>query len=96
MGIFLRSWIFLASVAVVAVFYHLFVIRYEEANLRRRLGPAYDEYRQRVPAWWPNFSLYQDSVHIRVKTKNLIVEARRTAAWIVVPFAIEFVRHEIW
>ncbi|MBY0587401.1 isoprenylcysteine carboxylmethyltransferase family protein [bacterium] len=95
-ALFLRSWVFMASIASVAGFYHFFVIPYEEANLRRRLGSAYDEYRLRVPCWIPNFSLYRDSKFISVKTKNLVGEARRTAVWILVPFVLEFIRHEIW
>lgn len=95
-ALFLRSTVFLASIFVVAAFYHFFVIPYEEANLRHRLGPAYDVYRARVPCWLPNLSLYRDEKFISVKTKNLVGEARRTAMWILVPFILEFIRHEIW
>ncbi len=94
-GIFLRSWFFVASTVVMAAFYHWFVIRYEEANLARRLGPAYQEYRARVPAWWPNLSLYRDSPFIYVKTKNLVVESRRTATWIFIPLVIELIRFRL-
>jgi protein-S-isoprenylcysteine O-methyltransferase Ste14 len=94
-GVFLRSWMFLASTVVLAAFYHWFVIRYEEANLARRLGPAYEEYRRRVPTWWPNFSLYRDSPYIHVKTKNLFVELRRTSTWVFIPLAIELIRFRI-
>jgi protein-S-isoprenylcysteine O-methyltransferase Ste14 len=32
---------------------HLFVIAYEEPNLRRRFGPSYDAYARRVGRWVP-------------------------------------------
>jgi protein-S-isoprenylcysteine O-methyltransferase Ste14 len=34
---------------VVAAFVHL----YEEPTLSRQFGAEYDEYRRRVPGWWP-------------------------------------------
>jgi protein-S-isoprenylcysteine O-methyltransferase Ste14 len=34
---------------------HLFVIFYEEPGLRRRFGPAYEEYLAAVPRWIPTF-----------------------------------------
>jgi protein-S-isoprenylcysteine O-methyltransferase Ste14 len=30
-----------------------FVRWYEEPTLRRQFGPEYDDYRRRVPGWWP-------------------------------------------
>jgi protein-S-isoprenylcysteine O-methyltransferase Ste14 len=30
-----------------------FVRWYEEPTLSRRFGPEYDDYRRRVPGWWP-------------------------------------------
>jgi protein-S-isoprenylcysteine O-methyltransferase Ste14 len=32
---------------------HTFVVSYEEPTLRRRYGPAYDDYRANVPRWIP-------------------------------------------
>lgn len=37
----------------MAVFFHLFVIGYEEPRLERRFGDAYREYREAVPRWVP-------------------------------------------
>jgi protein-S-isoprenylcysteine O-methyltransferase Ste14 len=33
--------------------FHLFVVAYEEGALTRRFGVSYEEYRRRVPRWWP-------------------------------------------
>jgi protein-S-isoprenylcysteine O-methyltransferase Ste14 len=35
------------------LFFHLFVVLYEEPDLRRRFGPEYEEYCRRVPRWIP-------------------------------------------
>jgi protein-S-isoprenylcysteine O-methyltransferase Ste14 len=39
--------------ALVAVFFHLFVVLYEEPDLRARFGASYDAYRALVPRWIP-------------------------------------------
>ncbi|HVB87907.1 MAG TPA: isoprenylcysteine carboxylmethyltransferase family protein [Candidatus Dormibacteraeota bacterium] len=44
-----------------AVFYYA-VIRNEEADLRRRFGPAFDEYSANVPLFLPQFALPQSGV----------------------------------
>lgn len=39
------------------VFFHLFVILYEEPALKRKFGNSYDEYRNSVPRWIPRCKL---------------------------------------
>lgn len=53
-----QAWLFLslpllAYAGGMALFFHLFVIGYEEPVLRRRFGAAYDRYRRTVPRWIP-------------------------------------------
>jgi protein-S-isoprenylcysteine O-methyltransferase Ste14 len=53
-----EAWLFLslpllAYAGAMAVFFHLFVIGYEEPTLRRRFGSSYLEYRRSVPRWIP-------------------------------------------
>ena len=53
-----EAWLFLSLQLLVyagamAMFFHLFVIGYEEPTLRRRFGTTYNEYRQVVPRWVP-------------------------------------------
>ncbi len=53
-----EAWLFfslslLVYAGAMALFFHLFVIGYEETTLRRRFGKAYDEYMQTVPRWVP-------------------------------------------
>jgi protein-S-isoprenylcysteine O-methyltransferase Ste14 len=40
-------------VGAMAIFFHLFVIGYEEPTLYRRFGTLHDDYRQAVPRWIP-------------------------------------------
>lgn len=53
-----QAWLFwslplLEYAAAMAIFFHLFVIGYEEPRLRRRFGTAYLDYRRTVPRWIP-------------------------------------------
>jgi protein-S-isoprenylcysteine O-methyltransferase Ste14 len=53
-----QAWLFaslplLEYAAAMAVFFHLFVIGYEEPRLRRRFGAAYLDYLRTVPRWVP-------------------------------------------
>lgn len=53
-----EAWLFLslpllAYAGAMALFFHLFVIGYEERALHRRFGDAYVEYRRTVPRWIP-------------------------------------------
>jgi protein-S-isoprenylcysteine O-methyltransferase Ste14 len=34
---------------------HVFVVLYEEPTLSRQFGESYDEYKRRVPRWFPKF-----------------------------------------
>jgi protein-S-isoprenylcysteine O-methyltransferase Ste14 len=39
--------------AAVWLFFHLFVLGYEEPTLRRQFGESYERYRRNVRRWWP-------------------------------------------
>jgi protein-S-isoprenylcysteine O-methyltransferase Ste14 len=41
--------------AAVALGFHLFVILYEEPELRRKFGASYEEYCKTVPRWFPKW-----------------------------------------
>lgn len=55
MGHFLWFWYW--SLLIYAVFFliafHLFIIGYEEPNLKKRFGAAYQDYLGKVPRWIP-------------------------------------------
>ena len=48
-----RSLRIAAWLAIVAVWFHVFVVLYEEPALRRQFGADYDAYRDTVPRWLP-------------------------------------------
>lgn len=53
-----EAWLFgslplVAYAGAAALFFHLFVIGYEEPTLRRRFGETYADYRRSVPRWIP-------------------------------------------
>jgi protein-S-isoprenylcysteine O-methyltransferase Ste14 len=49
----LARWVLVAYAFVFGVVVWSFVRWYEEPALRRRFGPAYDDYVRTVPGWWP-------------------------------------------
>jgi len=49
----LTSLSLLEYAGVMAVFFHVFVVGYEERRLRRRFGDSYAEYLRAVPRWVP-------------------------------------------
>lgn len=48
----------LAALACYAVF--AVVVQKEETFLAEKFGAAYDDYRERVPRFWPRFSIWKD------------------------------------
>ena len=52
-AVMLGQPVLVAYGVVVGVAVVSFVRGYEEPTLQQRFGPAYDEYRQAVPAWLP-------------------------------------------
>jgi len=48
-----RSWTLCRYALVVWVFFHLFVLLYEESALRDKFGTSYEDYCKRVNRWLP-------------------------------------------
>lgn len=48
-----RSWVVAALVAGYYLALYPFLMRREEAELRRKFGDVFDEYAKRVPLFWP-------------------------------------------
>jgi protein-S-isoprenylcysteine O-methyltransferase Ste14 len=51
----------IAAVAAVALGIHLFVLFYEEPTLRKKFGPAYEEYCRNVRRWWPRLQAWKQA-----------------------------------
>ena len=52
-ALFFRSWLLVQYLAVCWLFFHLFVLLYEEPTLREKFGAPYEDYCRRVPRWLP-------------------------------------------
>jgi protein-S-isoprenylcysteine O-methyltransferase Ste14 len=48
-------WNLLIYAALAFIAFHSFVTLYEEPNLRKKFGAAYEDYLKRVPRWIPKF-----------------------------------------
>lgn len=55
-GLYFGSPRVLAYAGVLLVAFHVFVVLYEEPNLRGRFGVEYDAYCRQVPRWIPGWS----------------------------------------
>jgi protein-S-isoprenylcysteine O-methyltransferase Ste14 len=52
-ALFYGRWKLAAYGALLAICFHLFVVLYEERDLRERFDSEYEEFCQRVPRWIP-------------------------------------------
>jgi protein-S-isoprenylcysteine O-methyltransferase Ste14 len=52
-ALFYRNWRLATYGATLAIFFHWFVVLYEERNLSRRFHGEYGEFCRRVPRWIP-------------------------------------------
>ena len=55
-----QAWLF-AYAGVWLVAFHLFVVLYEEPQLRRRFGGSYEAYCRHVRRWWPRLTPWRRS-----------------------------------
>jgi protein-S-isoprenylcysteine O-methyltransferase Ste14/8-oxo-dGTP pyrophosphatase MutT (NUDIX family) len=53
-AMFYGSALLLVWAGLAWIFFHLFVVLYEEPTLQQRFGAAYDEYVEQVPRWIPS------------------------------------------
>jgi len=52
-ALFYQQWRIAEYGAGLIVFFHLFVVFYEERSLRARFGGEYEDFCRRVPRWIP-------------------------------------------
>jgi len=63
----------------------LAIVPAEEARLRAILGPEYERYCRRVPAYVASFRSFRTPPRIEVDVHALRLEAARASRWIWVP-----------
>ena len=57
-ALFCQSWVVAEYGAFLAVCFHLFVVFYEEGDLRARFNGEYEEFCRRVPRWIPRLTVF--------------------------------------
>ena len=84
-GLFLDSIFLCIAAGMVLAGYASIVVPIEERVLRRRFGVAYERYCDAVPRFLPRPRGFQSPRHIDVDVKALVLECRKTAAWLLIP-----------
>jgi protein-S-isoprenylcysteine O-methyltransferase Ste14 len=92
-ALFLKSIVFAAALAVLAMAYFRFTVPAEEEYLQARLGEPYREYCRRVNRLWPSFKSYQSAPRITVDVHSLYLECARASRWIWLPLFGEIIGH---
>lgn len=71
--------------------YYPRVIAREEANLRRLHGAAFDAYCERVPRFWPKFSLYSEPCNYSVSAARFRRNLADVALFVMAGGLVEFI-----
>ncbi len=90
-GLFLKSIVFAAALAILTVLYMQGTVRVEEASLAERLGDAYREYCRRTNRFWPSFRHFQAAPRLTVDLHSLYLECARASRWIWIPLVGEVI-----
>lgn len=91
--LFLHSLTFAMGLLLVAPFYLMLTVTWEETCLRERFGARYNAYFQKVPRFWPRLSTFHSPELIEVNTRGLRSELLRSLRWIWVPLLAQAVAH---
>lgn len=93
-GFFLKSFLLVLAIAGTAVFYRIWTVPAEERDLARQFGDIFEQYRRRVPRFWPSFRSFDSGGEtVEVRIHGLRLEARRLLIWIWLPIICEIVNH---
>lgn len=92
-GVFLQSLTLLAAMLVVGSLYVWITVPIEERRLQKLFGEKFTAYCQRVPRYFPDFSLYTSPPEIIVRFEGIRAEFLRMLQWSTVPLLCYFVEH---
>jgi protein-S-isoprenylcysteine O-methyltransferase Ste14 len=90
---FLQSIVFVLATCIVCGYYLGVTVPIEEQKLLALYGDDYARYCQRVPRFWPRFSLYKSPAVIEVRVNGLYAELLRAARWILIPIICQLLTH---
>jgi protein-S-isoprenylcysteine O-methyltransferase Ste14 len=87
LGLFLKDPVFAVGLALILALYVLSVVPAEEDYMWKRFQASYDEYRARVPRWFPKISLLRrDEIFRSTGDRGAIYrECLRMICWIALP-----------
>jgi protein-S-isoprenylcysteine O-methyltransferase Ste14 len=92
-GVFLQSLSLILATCVVALGYVLITVPIEEQKLANLYGPAFDNYRRRVPCLFPNPYLLSEPEEIHVLPKGIRAEFKRSLQYASIPLICYFIEH---
>ncbi|MBY0493878.1 MAG: isoprenylcysteine carboxylmethyltransferase family protein [Cyanobacteria bacterium] len=98
-ALLLQSILVASAFIAFSTAYMLAVVPAEEAHLRAFLGPEYERYCRRVPAYVPSFRSFRTPPRIEVDVHALRLEAARASRWIWVPVLVQalgYLRAQPW
>jgi hypothetical protein len=96
---FLQSASLFAGLLAAGLVYFAITLPREEGRLIANYGDTYQQYRRRVPALLPNFSLYATAATIPVNLSGLRAEMFRALRWGSLPLIahlLQAARQEAW
>lgn len=96
---FVHSLMFAIGLLIATPLYLTVTVPWEENRLLKEFGERYEEYRQRVPKFLPNFSKVHSPPMLQVNLAGITAEYRRALRWMWVPMLAEAAAHlrmETW
>ena len=86
-GLAAKSPIATAIIFLLFVVFYPAVVHSEEKRLEEKFGNAFRRYKDAVPRWWPNLSLYQEPAEYVVRPR-LLRRAYFNAMWFMWAFLL--------
>jgi protein-S-isoprenylcysteine O-methyltransferase Ste14 len=78
--LYMRMVMLTLIVAALFVIYYYFVIRSEENRLKEIFGATFQNYLNKVPRFWPNFSLYSTRKSFEIEPAE-VLKAVKDVVW---------------
>jgi len=84
-GLCFENVLMILLISAIIIPVHIITTRMEEAHLEAKFGQPYQEYKQRIPRFWPRFSSYNSPDTIEVNVKSIRRIALDTVAVLLLP-----------